>query len=41
MWVRKEAPWAYKNPDQVVEVAHQVGFAKKVVRLRPIGVVKG
>lgn len=39
--ISEEAPWAYKDVDRVVETAHQVGFAKKVVRQRPIGVVKG
>ena len=39
--ISEEAPWAYKNVDNVVEVAHEVGFARKVARMRPIGVVKG
>jgi tRNA-splicing ligase RtcB len=39
--ISEEAPWAYKDVDRVVETAHQVGFARKVVRQRPIGVVKG
>lgn len=39
--ISEEAPEAYKNVDLVVETAHQVGFARKVVRQRPIGVVKG
>ncbi|ABL88386.1 protein of unknown function UPF0027 [Pyrobaculum islandicum DSM 4184] len=39
--ISEEAPWAYKDVDRVVESTHQVGFAKKVVRQRPIGVVKG
>lgn len=37
----EEAPGAYKNVDDVVEVSDTVGIAKKVVRLRPIGVLKG
>ncbi len=37
----EEVPEAYKDPDEVVEVAHQVGLSKKVARLVPIGVVKG
>ena len=37
----EEAPLAYKNVDQVIEVAHQAGLLKKVARMRPIGVVKG
>ncbi|MBP1448883.1 MAG: RtcB family protein, partial [Thermoproteus sp.] len=39
--ISEEAPEAYKNVDMVVEVAHQVGFSRKVSRHRPIGVVKG
>jgi tRNA-splicing ligase RtcB len=37
----EEAPLAYKDVERVVEVVHQVGIARKVARLRPIGVVKG
>lgn len=37
----EEAPIAYKNIDEVVEVVHMAGIAKKVVRLRPIAVIKG
>ncbi|NQU11350.1 RtcB family protein [bacterium] len=37
----EEAPWAYKDVADVVEVCHQAGLARKVARLRPIGVVKG
>ena len=37
----EEAPTAYKDVERVVEVVHQVGLARKVVRLRPLGVVKG
>lgn len=39
--VVEEAPGAYKDVDAVAEVSHKVGIATKVVRLRPIGVVKG
>ena len=39
--ISEEAPGAYKDVDRVVLVAHEVGIAKLVVRLRPIGVVKG
>lgn len=39
--VAEEAPGAYKDVDRVAEVSHRVGIAKKVVRLVPIGVVKG
>jgi len=37
----EEQPEAYKDVSQVVDVVHRAGLAKKVVRLRPIGVVKG
>jgi tRNA-splicing ligase RtcB len=37
----EEAPTAYKDVEQVVEVVHQAGLARKVARLRPVGVVKG
>lgn len=37
----EEAPAAYKDVDEVVEVVHNAGIAKKVARLRPHVVVKG
>ncbi|MHB1036105.1 MAG: RtcB family protein [Pirellulales bacterium] len=37
----EEQPAAYKDVDQVVEVVHKAGLAKKVARLRPLAVVKG
>jgi tRNA-splicing ligase RtcB len=37
----EEQPEAYKDVDEVVDVVHRAGLAKKVARLRPIGVVKG
>jgi tRNA-splicing ligase RtcB (3'-phosphate/5'-hydroxy nucleic acid ligase) len=37
----EEADPAYKNVDNVVEVSDRAGIAKKVVRLVPLGVVKG
>jgi tRNA-splicing ligase RtcB len=37
----EEAPLAYKNIDQVVNVSHQLGIVKKIARLVPIGVTKG
>jgi tRNA-splicing ligase RtcB len=37
----EEQPDAYKDVDQVVEVVHRAGLAKKVARMRPIGVIKG
>jgi tRNA-splicing ligase RtcB len=39
--VVEEAPDAYKDVDAVADVTHAAGLAKKVARLRPIGVVKG
>lgn len=37
----EEAPQAYKDAQQVVNVVHKAGLAKLVARLRPIIVVKG
>lgn len=37
----EEAPIAYKDVSRVVDVVHNAGIARKVARLRPIGVVKG
>jgi len=37
----EEAPAAYKDVDQVIEVVHGAGIARKVARLRPVAVVKG
>ena len=37
----EEQPDAYKDVDLVVEVVHQAGLARKVARMRPIGVIKG
>jgi tRNA-splicing ligase RtcB len=37
----EEAPTAYKDVERVVEVVHRAGLARKVARLRPLGVVKG
>jgi tRNA-splicing ligase RtcB len=37
----EEQPDAYKDVDQVVEVVDRAGLARKVARMRPIGVVKG
>ncbi len=39
--IAEEAPGAYKDVDEVVKVSDEVGIATKVVRLRPIGVIKG
>jgi tRNA-splicing ligase RtcB len=37
----EEGPHAYKDVDRVVSVVHEAGLARKVARLRPIGVLKG
>lgn len=37
----EEAPYAYKDLDQVVDVVHRAGLARRVVRLAAMGVVKG
>jgi tRNA-splicing ligase RtcB len=39
--VAEEMPEAYKNVDEVVDVAHHSGISRKVARLRPVGCVKG
>jgi tRNA-splicing ligase RtcB (3'-phosphate/5'-hydroxy nucleic acid ligase) len=39
--ITEEAPGAYKDVDEVVEVADRVGIGKKVARSIPMGVVKG
>src|SRR3989344_1148359 len=37
----EEAPEAYKDIDEVVKVSHELGIGKIVVRLVPLGVMKG
>lgn len=37
----EEAPHAYKDVERVVDVVHAAGLARKVARLKPLGVVKG
>jgi tRNA-splicing ligase RtcB len=37
----EELPEAYKDVDEVIEVVHNAGLARKVARLRPMGVIKG
>ncbi len=37
----EEAPFAYKDVDEVARVCEAAGLARRVARLRPIGVVKG
>ena len=37
----EETPEAYKDVDMVADISHNVGIATKVVRLVPLGVIKG
>ena len=37
----EEAPGAYKPVEDVVDSVHNAGLAKKVVRMRPLGCIKG
>ncbi len=37
----EEAPIAYKDVEAVVDVVHGAGLAQKVVRLKPVAVIKG
>jgi tRNA-splicing ligase RtcB len=39
--VAEEQPSAYKDVNDVVRVVHDAGLAKRVARLRPLGVIKG
>ena len=39
--IAEEAPMAYKNIHDVVEVVHNAGLSKKVARLIPLAVIKG
>ena len=39
--IAEEAPQAYKNIDEVVEVVHNAGLSRKVARLMPLAVIKG
>ena len=39
--ILEEIPEAYKDIDAVVDVVHNAGLARKVARLRPLGVIKG
>ncbi len=39
--IAEEAPGAYKDVDRVVNVVHRAGIARKVARLRALGVIKG
>jgi len=37
----EEIPDAYKDVSDVVNVVHGAGIGKKVVKLKPMGVIKG
>jgi tRNA-splicing ligase RtcB len=39
--ISEEAPGAYKDVASVVDVCHGAGIARKVARLKPMGVMKG
>ncbi|MDI6751914.1 MAG: RtcB family protein [bacterium] len=37
----EEMPEAYKDIDEVVDVLYRAGIAKKIARMKPLGVIKG
>ncbi|MBI2105013.1 MAG: RtcB family protein [Candidatus Omnitrophica bacterium] len=39
--IAEEQPAAYKDVNDVVQVVHGAGLAKRVARMRPLGVIKG
>ena len=39
--IAEEAPMAYKDINEVVEIVHQAGLSKKVARVVPLAVIKG
>ena len=39
--VAEEAPGAYKDADQITRIVDRLGIARRVVRLKPLAVVKG
>lgn len=39
--IAEEQPAAYKDVNEVVNVVHSAGIAKKVAKMRPVGVIKG
>ncbi|HIH16915.1 MAG TPA: RtcB family protein, partial [Candidatus Diapherotrites archaeon] len=39
--IAEEAPGAYKDIDQVIDVVHHAGISSKVARVRPLICVKG
>jgi tRNA-splicing ligase RtcB len=41
MLVAEEAPESYKNVTDVIDTCEDAGISRKVVKLRPIAVIKG
>ena len=39
--IAEEQPHAYKDVNDVVHVVHEAGLARRVARMRPLGVIKG
>mmetsp|Transcript_26303 Transcript_26303/g.43089 ORF Transcript_26303/g.43089 Transcript_26303/m.43089 type:complete len:547 (+) Transcript_26303:198-1838(+) len=39
--IGEEAPYAYKDVTEVVNTCHEAGISRKIVKLRPIAVIKG
>ncbi len=39
--IAEECPYAYKDVSDVVNICHQAGISRKIVKLVPIGVIKG
>jgi tRNA-splicing ligase RtcB len=39
--IAEEQPSAYKDVNDVVDVVHRAGLARRVCRMRPLGVIKG
>jgi tRNA-splicing ligase RtcB len=37
----EEAPAAYKDVNEIVDIVHGAGLSMKVAKLRPLGVIKG
>ena len=37
----EEAPDAYKNVDEVIQLSNQAGLAKPIARMMPLAVIKG
>ena len=39
--IAEEAPGAYKDVESVIDSVHNSGISKKIVRVEPVGVLKG